>query len=268
VWDGRSTNDRNIDLPLEVPAHLLMVGSNRIFFTANDPEPHVLVAEILVRQSAEQLQREVLSKRTLSTHVARAHARASFDRMGLGAGMGADDDDGIEASSVQLTLQCPLTRMRIGIPARGVGCSHIECFDLDAFMQACAQRGAGAASFLNSLGCALPESAACLTARRVLTARTRAQVQSVARNPKWLCPMCSTCCKPDKLRVCSWLRDILARAPADASCVLVDPQCNFTLPPEPSQSQGSGRKRSRGESASPDSEAPVGGNEDNPICLD
>lgn len=138
MWDGRSTNDRNIDLPLEVPAHLLVPGKNRIYFTASDPEPHILVAELLVRRSAEQLKQEVFSKRTLSTQVARAHVRASFDRMGLGGSADADDDDEIEASSVQLTLHCPLTRMRIALPCRGVGCSHIECFDLDAYMQACA----------------------------------------------------------------------------------------------------------------------------------
>lgn len=122
----------------------------------------------------------------------------------------------------------------------------------------------------------LPENAGCCTALTTLTltlaltaTHTRSQVQSVARNPKWLCPICSSCCKPDHLRVCSWLRDILLRAPAHASCVLIDPNGDFSLPPEPSHSNGSGRKRSRGDSgASLDLEAWVGGNEDNPICLD
>ena len=122
-----------MDLPLQVPVHMLQQGQNRIVFVASDPEPHVLVAEIVVRLSAEQIKQEVIANRTLPLSVAKAHVHASFDRMGVQSDFG--DDDEIEASSVQLTLHCPLTRMRLGIPARGVGCSHIEAFDLDAFLQ-------------------------------------------------------------------------------------------------------------------------------------
>jgi hypothetical protein len=75
VWDGRSTNDRNIDLPLEVPVTLLASGRNRIHLTATDPEPHILVAEILVLRSAEQLQQEVCHMNDLNTRHTRREAR-------------------------------------------------------------------------------------------------------------------------------------------------------------------------------------------------
>lgn len=32
-------------------------------------------------------------------------------------------------------LTCPITLTRIGIPARGRDCRHLQCFDLDSFVQ-------------------------------------------------------------------------------------------------------------------------------------
>ena len=90
MWDGRTTNDRNLDLPLEIPTSCLLLGRNRLVFSCCDPEPHVLVVELLSRLTLEQIKAEVLAKQTLAPDVAMAHVRASFDRMG-GALLGDDD---------------------------------------------------------------------------------------------------------------------------------------------------------------------------------
>uniref|UniRef100_A0A914VV58 SP-RING-type domain-containing protein n=1 Tax=Plectus sambesii TaxID=2011161 RepID=A0A914VV58_9BILA len=40
----------------------------------------------------------------------------------------------VEPTGVRLSLVCPLTRTRINVPARGVNCPHLPCFDLEAFL--------------------------------------------------------------------------------------------------------------------------------------
>ena len=87
------------------------------------------------------------------------------------------------ASAVRLSLHCPLSRTRLGVPVRGVTCRHLECFDLASYLE-CAR---------------------------------------VARPPKWACPLCASDAKPSKLRVDSWVAWVLQTAPADASDVQVSP---------------------------------------------
>eukprot|EP01059_Diplonema_ambulator_P014892 TRINITY_DN25925_c0_g1_i2.p1 TRINITY_DN25925_c0_g1~~TRINITY_DN25925_c0_g1_i2.p1 ORF type:complete len:425 (+),score=107.18 TRINITY_DN25925_c0_g1_i2:89-1363(+) len=39
-----------------------------------------------------------------------------------------------EALEVSITLKCPLTQVRIAVPARGSQCAHPECFNLESFV--------------------------------------------------------------------------------------------------------------------------------------
>lgn len=43
-------------------------------------------------------------------------------------------ENDIQELSVQISLRCPLSQMRIAIPSRGVECQHIQCFDLNSFL--------------------------------------------------------------------------------------------------------------------------------------
>jgi hypothetical protein len=43
--------------------------------------------------------------------------------------------DDIATCSVKVSLQCPLSMMRIQVPCRPVTCSHIQCFDTMMFLQ-------------------------------------------------------------------------------------------------------------------------------------
>ena len=125
-----------------------------------------------------------------------------------------DDDDELMASSARLSLQCPLSRVRIGVPcgrqlrarrrphppstrpparppARRRGPrrrppppprppplrSHLECFDLISYLE----------------------------------------LARVARPAKWKCPLCQRAATPDKLRVDAWLAWVLQTAPPDAT---------------------------------------------------
>lgn len=39
------------------------------------------------------------------------------------------------ATSSVLSLKCPLSYMRLDVPCRGMGCSHIQCFDATSYLQ-------------------------------------------------------------------------------------------------------------------------------------
>ncbi len=44
-------------------------------------------------------------------------------------------DDIVGSDSLPVTLRCPLSHLRIALPARGVGCAHLQCFDLLTFLK-------------------------------------------------------------------------------------------------------------------------------------
>lgn len=43
--------------------------------------------------------------------------------------------------SIKVFLKCPITCKRITLPARGHDCKHIQCFDLEAYLQINCERG-------------------------------------------------------------------------------------------------------------------------------
>lgn len=46
-----------------------------------------------------------------------------------------DDEVSCVDLNQKFRLSCPITLMRIGIPARGRHCRHFQCFDLESFVQ-------------------------------------------------------------------------------------------------------------------------------------
>lgn len=46
-----------------------------------------------------------------------------------------DDDLECVEQNQRFRLSCPITLMRIMIPARGDDCRHLQCFDLESFIQ-------------------------------------------------------------------------------------------------------------------------------------
>ncbi|OSX76988.1 hypothetical protein BU14_0166s0028 [Porphyra umbilicalis] len=43
-------------------------------------------------------------------------------------------DDGLEIDATPVSLRCPLSMGRLGIPVKGVKCQHLQCFDLAQFL--------------------------------------------------------------------------------------------------------------------------------------
>ncbi|CAI4211446.1 unnamed protein product [Parascedosporium putredinis] len=44
-------------------------------------------------------------------------------------------DTEIETTSQVMSLKCPLSYMRLDLPVRGLGCSHMQCFDATSYLQ-------------------------------------------------------------------------------------------------------------------------------------
>lgn len=103
----------------------------------------------------DQVRRDVVHDGTIPLH------KATMRMVDFARRCAADD---VISSAVRLSLTCPITRLRIGTPARSERCKHVECFDLDAFLQC----------------------------------------QRASRTPKWQCPICSTDARPHRLRICTW----------------------------------------------------------------
>ena len=50
-------------------------------------------------------------------------------------------EDGVEQTAIKVSLKCPITYRRISLPARGHDCKHIQCFDLESYLQLNCERG-------------------------------------------------------------------------------------------------------------------------------
>jgi len=94
------------------------------------------------------------------------------------------DEDIQCLSSVSLRLRCPITMDRIEEPVRGLGCQHLQCFSLEAYLMS--------------------------------------NRQMRAFNNRWVCPVCTLVLRPLDLRIDSYVENVLKRTAEDAEEVLVD----------------------------------------------
>jgi hypothetical protein len=52
-----------------------------------------------------------------------------MEKLGIG-----DDDLEIETPELKVSLQCPLMKFRIRLPARSNKCKHVQCFDAESYL--------------------------------------------------------------------------------------------------------------------------------------
>jgi len=93
----------------------------------------------------------------------------------------ADTDSAVECSTPWLqSLVCPLTRERIWAPVRGITCKHLQCFDLEAYLE---------------------------TSSRA------------AFHRRWHCPVCDKLLYPAELAVCGLTRLLLKHTASSVAAV-------------------------------------------------
>lgn len=59
-----------------------------------------------------------------------------------GSNSSSSEQDGVEQTAIKISLKCPITFKRISLPARGHDCKHVQCFDLESYLQLNCERGA------------------------------------------------------------------------------------------------------------------------------
>lgn len=86
---------------------------------------HYFILQLVHRPSVISVLQGLLRKRVLPTEHCIAKIKRQF----------CNSDDGIQQTKARVPLKCPLTLKRITLPARGAECRHIQCFDLEAYLQ-------------------------------------------------------------------------------------------------------------------------------------
>ncbi|KAK2480368.1 hypothetical protein H9L39_07936 [Fusarium oxysporum f. sp. albedinis] len=101
--------------------------TNTVEFTYG-PTKRVFYFRILVRKkvSVKDLVKEI-------------HKRPLIDSAKQGLINAKIQDPDVIATSQVLSLRCPLSQMRLGLPCRGQSCKHLQCFDATSYLQLQAQ---------------------------------------------------------------------------------------------------------------------------------
>mmetsp|Transcript_10435 Transcript_10435/g.18789 ORF Transcript_10435/g.18789 Transcript_10435/m.18789 type:complete len:507 (-) Transcript_10435:26-1546(-) len=158
------------DVPMSITA-TLRPGKNKMTMMAVNPEVGTAYGLAVVQttpQSLEKLQK-LVGQCPLWTAQARVRAtlKQQEDRSA------AADDDIVCVSSHKLSLRCPISMDRIEFPVRGDLCSHVQAFDLQAYL--------------------------------------RSNEQMRAFNQRWVCPICSLNLRPSDLIHDGFVQDVLTK---------------------------------------------------------
>ncbi|DBA04519.1 TPA: hypothetical protein N0F65_011067 [Lagenidium giganteum] len=118
----------------EIPANVFpyaRAGRNTIDIrTSENPTLFAIMLQVVEIRDIEELVQTVVENSAKITYEdAKQEVIKSF------GGDDDDDDDGIVTMSTILSVRCPLGLCVINMPARGLHCKHLQCFDLRTFLQ-------------------------------------------------------------------------------------------------------------------------------------
>ena len=145
--------DRGENKTSHKPLHLkdvCVAGRNTIQITVSACCcSHLFVLQLVHRPSIRSVLQGLLKKRLLSVDLGTAKIKRNFGNSTgnspLTPNLGHDRDrerDTVEQTALKISLKCPITFKRITLPARGHDCKHIQCFDLESYLQLNCERGA------------------------------------------------------------------------------------------------------------------------------
>uniref|UniRef100_A0A336MBF7 CSON008919 protein n=1 Tax=Culicoides sonorensis TaxID=179676 RepID=A0A336MBF7_CULSO len=106
---------------------------------------HLFVLQLVHRPSVRHVLHTLLRRNLLPAE----HSVAKIKRFFASGGMppnamqqlGNESDPIQDQQSVRVFLKCGITGKRIMLPARGHDCKHIQCFDLETYLQVNCERG-------------------------------------------------------------------------------------------------------------------------------
>ncbi|KAJ8386032.1 hypothetical protein AAFF_G00178530 [Aldrovandia affinis] len=98
---------------------------------------HLFVLQLVHRPSVRSVLQGLMKKRLLES----ALLKRNFSSGTIPGTPGLNGEDGVEQTAIRVSLKCPITFRRIQLPARGHDCRHIQCFDLESYLQLNCERG-------------------------------------------------------------------------------------------------------------------------------
>ncbi|XP_043087155.1 zinc finger MIZ domain-containing protein 1-like [Puntigrus tetrazona] len=123
--------------------HVCQPGRNTIQITVTACCcSHLFVLQLVHRPSVRSVLQGLLRKRLLTAEHCITKVKRNFSSVAVSvAGAGLNGDDGVEQTAIRISLKCPITFRRIQLPARGHDCKHVQCFDLESYLELNCERG-------------------------------------------------------------------------------------------------------------------------------
>ncbi|XP_056387334.1 zinc finger MIZ domain-containing protein 1 isoform X2 [Hyla sarda] len=123
--------------------HVCQPGRNTIQITVTACCcSHLFVLQLVHRPSVRSVLQGLLKKRLLPAEHCITKIKRNFSSVAASSGNAAlNGEDGVEQTAIKVSLKCPITFRRIQLPARGHDCKHVQCFDLESYLQLNCERG-------------------------------------------------------------------------------------------------------------------------------
>ncbi|XP_039749645.1 zinc finger MIZ domain-containing protein 1 [Pararge aegeria] len=105
---------------------------------------HLFVLQLVHRPSVRSVLQGLLRKRLLTADHCIAKIKMNFNQAPANPNNNPNmpsDRDSVEQTALKVSLKCPITFKKITLPARGHECKHIQCFDLESYLQLNCERG-------------------------------------------------------------------------------------------------------------------------------
>ncbi|CAB1318885.1 unnamed protein product [Coregonus sp. 'balchen'] len=111
---------------------------------------HLFVLQLVHRPSVRSVLQGLMKKRLLPAEHCVSKIKRNFNSGTIPGTTGLNGEDGVEQTAIKVSLKCPITFRRIQLPARGHDCRHIQCFDLESYLQLNCERGTWRCPVCNS----------------------------------------------------------------------------------------------------------------------
>ncbi|XP_048472191.1 zinc finger MIZ domain-containing protein 1a isoform X6 [Rhincodon typus] len=123
--------------------HVCQPGRNTIQITVTACCcSHLFVLQLVHRPSVRSVLQGLLKKRLLPAEHCITKIKRNFSSVAASSGSATlNGEDGVEQTAIKVSLKCPITFRRIQLPARGHDCKHVQCFDLESYLQLNCERG-------------------------------------------------------------------------------------------------------------------------------
>ncbi|KAM9216753.1 zinc finger MIZ domain-containing protein 2 isoform 2-T3 [Dugong dugon] len=122
--------------------HVCQPGRNTIQITVTACCcSHLFVLQLVHRPSVRSVLQGLIKKRLLPAEHCVTKIKRNFSSGTIPGTPGPNGEDGVEQTAIKVSLKCPITFRRIQLPARGHDCRHIQCFDLESYLQLNCERG-------------------------------------------------------------------------------------------------------------------------------